>query len=155
MDSSEPRVRRRDRHGRGLRGPLAPPQVPLALTRSEIFDDYVRESVERLERRFPELAEVEFAVQDVPAEPDRRTADAAEAAAFEEDPVPLARLHPGRPGQTARIVVYRRPVEIRARGRDERAALVHDVVVEQVAELLGRPPEDVDPRYGDGDDEDE
>jgi hypothetical protein len=47
------------------------------------------------------------------------------------------------------VVVYRRPVEIRTKGRDERAALVHEIVVEQVAELLGLSPETVDPRYGD------
>ncbi|MGW7595564.1 metallopeptidase family protein, partial [Streptomyces rubiginosohelvolus] len=39
-------------------------------------------------------------------------------------------------------------VEIRAKNRDERALLVHEVVVEQVAELLGLAPESVDPRYG-------
>lgn len=51
-------------------------------------------------------------------------------------------------GQPAQIVVYRRPVEIRTKSRDERALLVHEVVVEQVAELLGLSPESVDPRYG-------
>ncbi|WP_408996797.1 metallopeptidase family protein [Streptomyces scabiei] len=53
-----------------------------------------------------------------------------------------------REGRPARVVIYRRPVEIRTKGRDERAALVHEVVVEQVAELLGLNPESVDPRYG-------
>lgn len=45
-------------------------------------------------------------------------------------------------------MVYRRPVELRSKSRDERALLVHEVVVEQVAELLGLSPESVDPRYG-------
>ncbi len=49
-------------------------------------------------------------------------------------------------------MVYRRPVEIRSKGREERSALVHEVVVEQVADLLGLTPEAVDPRY-DGDEE--
>ncbi|WP_037580842.1 metallopeptidase family protein [Phaeacidiphilus oryzae] len=165
------RRRRRDRHGRGLRGPLAPPQIPIALTRSELFDDYVRESVERLERMWPELADVEFAVQEVPTPEEADSAGGAEGGAAggraaeseeellaralggwgaeeEPDEVPLARTVPARRGEPVRIVVYRRPVEIRARGREERAALVHDVVVEQVAELLGKDPEDVDPRYG-------
>ncbi|KOU30836.1 hypothetical protein ADK52_03920, partial [Streptomyces sp. WM6372] len=52
---AEPRTRRRDRHGRGMRGPLAPPQVPLSASRAELFGDLVRDSVERLERRFPQL----------------------------------------------------------------------------------------------------
>lgn len=141
--------RRRDRHGRGLRGPLAPPQVPISLSRSELFDDYVRESVERLERRWPQLGEVEFAVTDVPmpveGEPEPDPAE------VHPDDVPLARLMEAERGRPARIVVYRRPVELRAKGRDERAELVHDVVVEQVAELLGMDPEEVDPRYGEDD----
>ncbi|MGB6612460.1 MAG: peptidase, partial [Trebonia sp.] len=35
------RVRRRDRHGRGLRGRLVPPGVPLYRTRAQQFDDMV------------------------------------------------------------------------------------------------------------------
>jgi hypothetical protein len=62
--------------------------------------------------------------------------------------VPLGGIVPAREGRVARVVVYRRPVEIRTKGRDERAALVHEVVVEQIAELLGLNPETVDPRYG-------
>jgi predicted Zn-dependent protease with MMP-like domain len=123
-----------------MRGPVAPPQVPLAVSRSEAFDDLVRESVHRLERHLPQLAGVDFAVQDVP----RADHDAPDAYGA----VPLGRVvHPGD-GRPARIVVYRRPVEIRAKNRDERALLVHEVVVEQVAELLGLSPESVDPRYG-------
>ncbi|MFJ6385749.1 metallopeptidase family protein [Kitasatospora sp. NPDC092039] len=147
MDSSAPqsstgparRPRHRDRHGRGLRGPLAPPQVPISLTRSELFDDYVRESVERLERRWPQLIEVEFAVQEVPLhEPDGADAD---------DGVPLGRVSPGQQGRKSQIVVYRRPVEIRAKTREDRAALVHEILIEQVAELLGLSPDAIDPRY--------
>jgi predicted Zn-dependent protease with MMP-like domain len=54
---------------------------------------------------------------------------------------------------SARIVVYRRPVETRAHGGDELAELVQDVVTEQVADLLGRSPEEIDPDYGLGDEE--
>ncbi|MGH3661269.1 MAG: metallopeptidase family protein, partial [Micromonosporaceae bacterium] len=63
--------------------------------------------------------------------------------------VPLARLLPGRQadqdGPAPRIVVYRRPLEFRAANRDDLAELVHDVVVEQVANLLGMNPEEIDP----------
>ncbi|MFD7615015.1 metallopeptidase family protein [Streptomyces sp. NPDC059828] len=130
----EPRPRRRDRHGRGMRGPVAPPQVPLSASRSETFRDLVRDSVERLERRWPQLSDVEFLVLQVPESPD--------------ETVPLGSSLPAGKGQPARIIVYRRPVEIRTKNRDERALLVHEVVVEQVADLLGLSPESVDPRYG-------
>ncbi|MFM9371554.1 metallopeptidase family protein [Streptomyces sp. Da 82-17] len=139
--ATEPRIRRRDRHGRGMRGPVAPPQVPLAASRGEVFADLVQDSVERLERRWPQLADIEFLVQDVPY-----MNGASEA--LGEDGVPLGGTLAARDDTPARIVVYRRPVEIRTKSRDERAALVHEVVVEQVAELLGLTPDAVDPRYG-------
>lgn len=117
-----------------MRGPVAPPQVPLSVSRAESFRDLVQDSVERLERRWPQLAEVEFLVQDVPGSLD--------------ESVPLGSSVPAEKGKPATIVVYRRPVEIRTKNRDERALLVHEVVVEQVADLLGLAPESVDPRYG-------
>jgi hypothetical protein len=47
------------------------------------------------------------------------------------------------------VVIYRRPVESRAQaarpGERELARLVHELVVEEVAALLGVPPEDLDP----------
>ncbi|MFI0239610.1 metallopeptidase family protein [Streptomyces sp. NPDC016845] len=142
---AEPRpARRRDRHGRGMRGPVAPPQVPLSASRAEVFADLVQDSVERLERRWPQLSEVDFLILEVP----RLT---AEDEAWGADTVPLGGTIPARDdGTPARVVIYRRPVEIRTKGRDERAALIHDVVVEQVAEVLGITPETVDPRYEDG-----
>lgn len=133
----EPRRRKhtRDRRGRGLRGPLAPPQVPLALTRAEQFDELVLDAVERLERRWPRLSEVELAVEEVPP---------ADAENWSDEAVPLGRVITDRPGEPVRIVIYRRPVEARAAGRPELADLVYEVVVEQVAELMGIEPDDVD-----------
>ncbi|WP_424215537.1 metallopeptidase family protein [Streptomyces sp. BI20] len=142
--ASVPRVRR-DRHGRGMRGPLAPPQVPLAASRAELFGDLVRDSVERLSRRWPQLAEVEFVVADVPG--------AQGPDGWSDEAVPLGGVSEAVEGRPARIVVFRRPVEIRSKGREERALLVHEVVVEQVADLLGQTPEIIDPRYGDEDDD--
>ncbi|MFJ4439900.1 metallopeptidase family protein [Streptomyces sp. NPDC088923] len=147
MDSSFPPSsasrgpRRRDRHGRGMRGPVAPPQVPISASRAESFADLVQDSVDRLERRWPQLADVDFMVLDVPgggSAPD----------AWQDEPVPLGTAVGAKDGRPPVVVVYRRPVEIRSKGREERALLVHEVVVEQVAELLGLTPESVDPRYG-------
>ena len=44
-----------------------------------------------------------------------------------------------------RIVIFRRPIEARARQRIELADLVHDLVVEEVARFLGLDPDVVDP----------
>lgn len=125
-----------------MRGPIAPPQVPLAASRADAFADLVQDSVERLERRWPQLADIDFLVLEVPR------LEGGSGDAWSDEPVPLGGVAPAREGRRAKVVVYRRPVEIRSKGRDERAALVHEVVVEQVAELLGLTPETVDPRYG-------
>ncbi|WP_133741868.1 metallopeptidase family protein [Actinorugispora endophytica] len=130
------RVRRRDRRGRGVRGPLTPPELPITRSRSQVFDDLVLDAVERLERVWArELANVEFLVEDVPRVPPGVTA---------EDGIPFSRLETARSGQ-ARIIVYRRPVEIRTKEPEEMALLVYDTVVEEVANLLGLEPETVDP----------
>jgi predicted Zn-dependent protease with MMP-like domain len=146
-----PRIRRRDRHGRGLRGLLAPPEVPLYRSRSERFDDLVLLAVSQLEPRWEaELSGVEFAVEEIPPQ-DPSSAD--------PEPVPLARLEPGsadggspdRPARPARIVLYRRPLMARADGDEELGELVLDVVVEEFARLLGLDPQIVDPGYPDED----
>jgi hypothetical protein len=139
-------ARRRDRRGRGLRGELAPRGVPLARTRSEAFDDLILDAVEDLERSWAaELADVEFAVEDVPGVP---------ANAVEFDPeviadrgVPLGRLVPANESESSRplIVIYRRPLESRATDRDDRADLVFSVVAELVAEALGKDVDEIDP----------
>lgn len=132
-------IRRRDRRGRGLRGPLAPAELPVSRTRSEQFDEYVLASLARLEPRWgEELESVEIVVADVP------DADADPAG-----PVRLGQALPAGAGEPARIVVHRRAVEARAGGARARESLVHRVVVEQLAELLGLPPELVDPEADD------
>jgi predicted Zn-dependent protease with MMP-like domain len=145
-----PRIRRRDRHGRGLRGRLVPPAVPLYRTRSQQFDDMVLDAVARLEGRWEaELTGVEFAVQEVP-EADELTDDSV--------PLPLARTVPGspesrdpaRPATPARIIVYRRPLLARADNDGELSDLVFDVVVEEFADFLGVEPDSVDPGYRGG-----
>jgi predicted Zn-dependent protease with MMP-like domain len=138
------RAPHRDRHGRGLRGPLAPPDSPLHSTRAEQFDDLVADAVERVLRRWAEpLAAVEFVVEDVPR-----------LDGWVHDWVPLSRSFPAVHDQPARVVVYRRPIEARGRGADDEQlrALVQDVVVDEVAELLGVEPELVDPDLDGGPD---
>jgi predicted Zn-dependent protease with MMP-like domain len=134
-----PRARRRDRHGRGPRGPLLPPELPGARTRAERFDDVVLDAVERLERRWREqLAQIEFAVEDVPP---------GDPSSWVQAEVALGRFFPAGRGLRPRVVLYRRPVETRAQDAADLADLVHEVVVEQVASALAMPPEQVDPDY--------
>ena len=118
---------------------MLPPDVPGYRTRADRFDDLVLDDVERLERRWSrQLEGTEFAVEEVPP---------SQPAPWESGGVPLGRYFPADAGLAPRIVVYRRPVETRAVDDADLASLVRDVVVEQVAHLLARAPEDVDPGY--------
>ncbi len=117
---------------------MAPAAVPLSLTRAERFDELVMTSVSRLERRWADqLDTIEVAVEDVP-DPDTGAVP----------PVALGRAEEATGGRPARIVVYRRAVEARSAQQRARESLVHEVVVEQLAELLGLDPGTVDPDTG-------
>jgi predicted Zn-dependent protease with MMP-like domain len=117
-----------------------PPAVPLYRSRAEQFDDLVLDAVGRLEPRWEaELSGVEFAVQEVPDDEE-----------LGEDAlvVPLARTAPGSLGTPTRIVLYRRPLLARAEDDEELSELIFGVVVEEIADLLGIDPEEIDPGYG-------
>ena len=61
--------------------------------------------------------------------------------------VPLGSLVPATATSRARIVLFRRPIEHRAEGPAELAAVILAVLVDQVADLLGVPPAEVHPDY--------
>ena len=126
-----------------LPGPLTPHGVPAMSSRRAQFDELVLSVVHDLEERWrDELGLVEFAVEETPLMPDD----------WSSTTVPLASLVRGSGTRPTRLVLFRRPIELRSETRDDLAALVLTVLVEQVSELLGRPPEEIDPRYEPDDD---
>lgn len=144
-------LRSRDRHGRGLRGPLYPPGVPAASSRSQRFDTLVLEAFEPIEGRWhTQLTGLDIAVDEVP-DLDAPTGGSVEldANVVTDRDVPLARLVPagvdrrGAPTR-ARIVLYRHPLEARAADTADLTELVHEVLVEQVATYLGVDPDTID-----------
>ncbi len=126
-----------------LPGPLTPHGVPAMSSRRAQFDELVLSVVHDLEERWrDELGLVEFAVEETPLMPDD----------WSSTTVPLASLVRGSGTKPTRLVLFRRPIELRSETRDDLAAMVLTVLVEQVSELLGRPPEEIDPRYEPDDD---
>jgi predicted Zn-dependent protease with MMP-like domain len=130
---------------------LYPSTIPAAKTRAERFDAMVLEALEPIEQRWgAELTDLDLAVDDVP-EVDETSPDEVvwQAGVLADVGVPLAQLVPagvdpeGLPSR-ARIVLYRRPLEARARGGADLADLLHEVLVEQVAEYLNIEPDAVD-----------
>ena len=121
-----------------LPGPLSPAGVPARQSPRQVFDALVLAAVHHLEERWHDrLGLVEFAVEETPVVPGEWSSDA----------VPLASLVRGAGARPTRVVLFRRPLELRSETRADLQAMVLTVLVEQVPELLGLPPEDVDPGY--------
>jgi len=146
--------RRRDRHGRGLRGPLAlpnpwtrrPARPPRPATPGEAFQEAVHAAVERIARQCPEaLVDITFGVEDVPVIPPSWTGSQ----------VPLALAVEATVDAAGQIVVYRRPLEHRASSRRGLQILVYRTVVEQLAALTGRSVSQLDPDGVSDEDEDD
>ena len=136
--------RRRDRHGRGLRGPLALPNrylqraVPLRhpTPRRDVFLDCIGAAVAQVQQTCPAvLVGVDIGTEEVPGR----------GVLWREDRVPLAAAVDATPQEPARIVLYERPLERRAHDRETLRTLVHRTLVEQLSALTGRSVTDIDP----------
>lgn len=130
-------ARRRDRHGHGIRGPVIPNGLPAWRTRTDKFEDILALEILTYQTQLgKELAHVDYGVLDVP----------------EVDPAPweagiaLARFLPfERPAKiTGRIVFYRMPILAAAAKSEFPRMVIHDIVTEQIANVVGRPPEEID-----------
>jgi predicted Zn-dependent protease with MMP-like domain len=140
----------RDRHGRGIRGPLVPRGLPISTSPADRFDRIASEAIEHVEHRWREqLSGVEFAVDLVPGG-DIDPANPAMDGAIESGGVLLAQILPGTGRAPTHIVLYRKPIELRARGVEDLEDLVHDIVVQVIANYLGLEPDVVDPGFGPG-----
>lgn len=139
---------------------MLPSTVPAWHTRAERFDGLVLQALSPINQRWHEqLRALDIAVDEVPPV---RAADIARIC--KDDPagalwppevladaaVPLARLVEAgvdRNGDVtrARIVLFRRPLELRAKQPEDLADLLHEVLVEQVATYLGLDAATIDP----------
>jgi predicted Zn-dependent protease with MMP-like domain len=132
--------RRRNRHGRGLRGEVMLPTHPGYRTRADRFDDMVLDSAQRLHDIWGKTLDgVRFGVDEIPPDLEQLAAHAATP--------PMGSYTPASGDDGPMITVYRRVVEPACSSVDELQDLVHDVVVEHTAEMLGVAPETLDPVY--------
>ncbi len=130
---------RRDRRGRGMRGIMMAPFHPAYRTRRERFDEAVQMYVQRLQLTWGHaLKGTEFAVEDVPP---------SDPSPWETGGVPMGRYFPAVGGQPNRIAIYRRPIESRVSEDWSQDALIRDVIVEQVAFVLSKSPQEIDGDY--------
>lgn len=135
-----------------MRGPLLPPTVPGWRSRAERFDMAVLEAYEPIERRWQErVSQLDIAVDEIP----RIAAKDPESVQWPPEviadgPIALARLIPAgvdvRGNATrARIVLFRKPIERRAKDTEELGELLHEILVAQVAIYLDVDPSVIDP----------
>lgn len=147
-----PTSRSVERRGRGLRGSVLPAGVPAWQSRSDAFDRMAILAFGDIDAAWhKELTKLDIAVDETPKirarNPETITWPPEVVA---DGPVPLSRLVPAGLSQSgeptrARIVLFRRPLELRAQRPRELILLLHDVMVEQVATYLGVDPEVIDP----------
>ncbi|WP_255794506.1 metallopeptidase family protein [Mycobacteroides abscessus] len=144
------------RRGRDFRGPLLPPTVPGWRSRAERFDMAVLEAYEPIERAWQSRLEgLDVAVDEIPRiQPKDPDSVQWPPEVIADGPIPLARLIPAgvdTRGNTtrARIVFFRKPIELRAKKSGDLSDLLHDLLVAQVATHLGVEPSVIDPTITD------
>ncbi|NLE96844.1 MAG: metallopeptidase family protein [Propionibacterium sp.] len=125
--------RRRDRHDRGFRGPIAAPDSPVKLrrrtSRTDFFNQCLGDAIRDVLEREPDALDgIVVGVEEVPHLAER----------WSGDRVPLSAALEASKSQQARIVLYERPIEHRAQTPSDLQRLVHRTLVEQLSTLTGR-----------------
>ena len=127
---------KRDRHERGLHGPLLPHSAPFHENPDQFFvrqmDIALTEYGQRLDDQFKLIS---FGVESVPSDRDFVLSNGV---------VPLGRIERCNPNV---IVVYQRPIEVRATNKYLVIRVLRDVLAELISRLLNIEPHDVDPDY--------
>lgn len=143
----------RDRHGRGTQGPLLPVGVPRYRTRSSAFDQLVLEMYAPLHNAYAtQLSGVDLAVDTIPRMRLRADMMVLPDEVIADGPVPLGRVLPAgvdRHGQPTRprLVVFRRPIERRAKTAEEQSELINWVLTALVANYLNLDPRDINSAF--------
>lgn len=130
-----PQSRSKNRHGRGSRGPTLHPVLPGWLTRREQFFELVQQVMNEFSEKVPEVAEVEFGVEEVPP---------SDPADWESRDVTLSRAFPRdrKLGLKPRVVLYRLPI-VRRNPPSHVVPAVYSLLAARTAELLGISPDDL------------
>ncbi|MCL2482534.1 MAG: metallopeptidase family protein [Propionibacteriaceae bacterium] len=133
----------RDRHRRGMKGMLAPPNCVagqmLRLRRPTLptafFFHCVSDAIGAIDEAVPDaLTHLDIGVEEVP-----------DVSALWSSHMPLAAAIDADDDHLAQIVVYRRPIEFRASSQAQLRQLVFVALVEQVSSVTGLSVATLDP----------
>lgn len=105
--------------------------VPLQRpNRTEFFTECVSDAIAEIERvNLAAFSGIDVGIEDVPLLTTK----------WSGDRVPMSAGLEGRRGEPAKLVVYQRPLEHRARSRADLRELVHRTIVEQLSAMTGMP----------------
>ncbi len=126
-----------------MRGMLAPPNsVAGQMLRrkhptlpTSFFFQCVTEAIEAIEEAVPDaLAHLDIGVEDVP-----------DVSALWSRHMPLAASVDGHGQKLPHIIIYRRPIELRASDKEQLRQLIFVALVEQVSVTTGLPVSALDP----------
>ncbi len=130
----------RNRHGRGLRAPIFGTRLPQYRTASGMFDAMVAAQIRRLHGAWRALTkDIQFAVEDVPP---------SQPVLWERNRRIMSQVFPASRGIPPRIVLYRLPLCTHVSSRTKLQYAIRDELVQRLAELYGRRPEEIDPDWG-------
>ena len=105
------------------------------------FFHCVTEAIDAIDQAVPDaLDHLDIAVEEVP-----------DTTSLWTGHMPLASATSADANHLAQIVLYRRPIELRANGRDDLRQLAFAALVEQVASATGVPIDTLDPKNLRGD----
>lgn len=100
-----------------------------------MFDDAILDAVDSIAPRWePSIDALEFAVEAVPS---------FDMSLVRSREIPLGRLYPAHGRRPGRVVLYRRPIQMRSATARELQAIVREVVYEQVAAALNVSPHEL------------
>ena len=134
---------RRDRHDRGLRGPVFPHNVPIRTSPDARFQAQVLTAITEIEQQVSQLEkkvasrmkQVTFTVEAVPSKRD---------VVLSSGTVPLGRIERGNPDV---VVLYQRAIELRSSNFGQQRRIIKDVLAELLGLLFGKDPIELDPMY--------
>lgn len=123
-----------------MRAPMFGTRLPRYRTASGMFDSMVAAQIRRLNSAWSNLIkDVQFAVEDVPP---------SQPVLWESHKRIMSQAFPASKGIPQRIVLYRLPLCTHVTSRAELQYAIRDEIVQRLAELYGRRPEEIDPDWG-------
>ncbi len=121
--------KRKDTHGRGLRGIIIPPNLMGYRTKQKYFEQTIIDIAKKAQAKWPQITKIEFCTQNVPP---------SDPAPWEGNEIILGRTfdQDWTHNLPARIVLYKLPILARAKNKFEIKNILQDIICQQLSYIL-------------------